>query len=268
MLWSIDTFDFTTIDEKSRGDELLFFLVASASFVESAAETYTDNLIRRFGDRDAALQTWLRGTWQHEECRHGAVLRRYVETLWPDFAWARAYESFLAEYSTVATDDALNAFDALEMYERCIVETGTSSLYAMLGAYTQDPLLQTICRNIHNDEIGHYKRFLHYFNAFNQNEKHSRLHIFKTLISRAREMQGDDSRIAFKHIYRFAHGAEPAGKMYESYVHRVGVQVVQPYFPYKTAAELVTRPLRLPGRVQKGVTSAVHVLARRFFFAA
>jgi len=75
MLWSIDTFDFMTIDEKSRGDELLFYLVTSASFVEFAAETYTDNLIRRFGDRDAALQTWLRGTCQHEECPHRAVLR-------------------------------------------------------------------------------------------------------------------------------------------------------------------------------------------------
>src|SRR6185312_1350841 len=62
-------------------DDVLFYLVLSASFIETATDTYTANLIEYFRD-DTAMTAWLRDRWEREELQHGAALRRYAETAW------------------------------------------------------------------------------------------------------------------------------------------------------------------------------------------
>jgi hypothetical protein len=48
---------------------------------------------------DDEVTAWLSQEWEPEELRHGAALRRYVETAWPEFDWNAAYRAFFAEYS-------------------------------------------------------------------------------------------------------------------------------------------------------------------------
>src|SRR3546814_11736141 len=46
-----------------------------------------------------------------------------------------------------------------DLVARCIVEVGTSSYYASIGATTKEPVLREICRHIAADELRHYKLF-------------------------------------------------------------------------------------------------------------
>lgn len=90
--WTIDDIDLSRIDrERVRQDEDLFYLVACASFVESGSDLYTHNLVE-FYKGDAEVETWLREQWEPEELQHGAALRAYVEHVWPEFDWPRAYQ--------------------------------------------------------------------------------------------------------------------------------------------------------------------------------
>src|SRR3546814_15762931 len=78
--WSLESIDFDRIDvARIRHDEDLFFLLCSASFVESGSDLYTQNLIDHFAD-DQELQTWLGQHWEHEELQHGRALAAYVSS--------------------------------------------------------------------------------------------------------------------------------------------------------------------------------------------
>jgi hypothetical protein len=77
--WSLDSIDWRAI----RGDavtksEVLFYLVAAASFIESTTDRYTQNLIDQFFGDDE-ITSWLERHWLVEEIQHGHALRRYVQ---------------------------------------------------------------------------------------------------------------------------------------------------------------------------------------------
>ena len=97
--WSMNAIHYRDIaHEAVEDDELLFQIVASASFVEITSDLYTRNLTEYFRD-DHDLVDWLAYHWEPEELQHGAALKRYVETAWPWFDWEQAYAGFFAEYS-------------------------------------------------------------------------------------------------------------------------------------------------------------------------
>src|SRR5690242_18953541 len=80
--WNVADIPWDEVRRKDvAGDDVLFYLVLGASFIESATDTYTANLIDFFQD-DAEVSAWLRDRWEHEELQHGAALRRYAETAW------------------------------------------------------------------------------------------------------------------------------------------------------------------------------------------
>src|SRR5258708_4556193 len=139
--WRLSEIDFSPLDLRHRADTTLFYLLAGASFVESASALYTRNLLTYYRD-DAQIADWLSNEWEHEELQHGAALRAYVSAVWPEFDWHKAYQSFLAEYSQIASPDAFEATPQLELAARCLIETGTSNLYRMLYDYAQEPVLR------------------------------------------------------------------------------------------------------------------------------
>jgi hypothetical protein len=88
--WSMKVIRYDRIDpQRLAGEETLLRLVACASFIEITSDLYTANLLEYFRD-DPAVVDWLRHHWEPEELQHGAALRRYVQTAWPQFAWERA----------------------------------------------------------------------------------------------------------------------------------------------------------------------------------
>lgn len=179
--WTIEDIDFSRIDlARVRQDEDLFYLVACASFVESGSDLYTHNLVEYYKG-DAEVETWLREQWEQEELQHGAALRAYVEHVWPEFDWQRAYQGFLDEYSQYCKVELLEPTRAQELAARCVVETGTSTYYRALARATDEPVLKQLAGLIANDEVNHYKHFYHYFRRYRREENIGRSRVFGTL---------------------------------------------------------------------------------------
>jgi len=57
--WSLDGIDWRAIGvNRSDDSDVLFYLVAAASFMESTTDRYTRNLIEQFND-DSEITDWL-----------------------------------------------------------------------------------------------------------------------------------------------------------------------------------------------------------------
>lgn len=243
--WSMDAIRYHDIAREAvDDDELLFQIVASASFVEITSDLYTRNLIEYFRD-DPELVDWLVAHWEPEELQHGAALKRYVETAWPDFDWERAYAGFFAEYSRCCLLENLAPTRALEMVARCVVETGTASFYRMLTEAAPEPILRQIAGNISADEVRHYKNFFYFFRRYRESENPGRTAVLRTLWDRAQEVDAEDIYIAFKHVFLASNpDAEFRPADYEAF--RSGVRRIgREYFPCGMALKMFLKPLDL-----------------------
>src|SRR5271169_190735 len=89
--WTLDDIDWASLRcDLVAHDDALFYLLASASFVEAATDLYTQNLVDYFSD-GGEITGWLKARWLPEELPHGEALRRYVQTAWPEFDWDGVY---------------------------------------------------------------------------------------------------------------------------------------------------------------------------------
>ena len=171
--WSLDDIPWAEIrHDLVTGNEAFFYLIASASLMESGTDLYTANLIDYFAGDDE-VTSWLERYWLPEELQHGRALRRYVEAAWPDFPWAVVRERFVEEFRPFC-DEALERARGLEMASRCVVEMGTASFYTSLSRASPDPVLALLTRRIAEDEVRHYKHFYRYFRRYQLAEPESR----------------------------------------------------------------------------------------------
>lgn len=243
--WSVEQIPYHLLDRsRVRSDRQLFYLLTSASFIEITSDLYTRNLIAFFGD-DAETVAWLRNEWEAEEVQHGVALKRYVQAAWPQFDWEQAYRSFFSEYSGTCSVEALESCRALELAARCVVETGTSSFYRMIGEASDEPVLKELTEHIAADEVRHYKHFYRYFLKYCEQEQPGRFAIFRTLLGRATEIQSEDAFIAFKHIYLTENPyAEFDRGEYDAY--RGGIKhLAKAHFPQAMATKMILKPLGL-----------------------
>jgi hypothetical protein len=265
--WRLEDIAFDAIDTRVvRDDETLFYLLVSASFIETASDLYTRNLLGYYGgDPDAA--DWLANHWEHEEVQHGRALRAYVAAVWPAFAWAEAYRRFFAEYSFTATPDAFERSRALELAARCMIETGTATYYRMLHDYAAEPVLRRILDHIRTDEVRHFKHFLGYFRAYEARERNGRLRTLVALARRLHEAKGDDGWIAFRHAFEVRHHGRACTRAdyaaWTACINRVALDS----FPFMMAAQMLLSPLALRGRVRALLARALEAGLRRFMFA-
>lgn len=248
--WRIDDIPYPTVDRaRVAGNVDLFYLLASASFVEITSDLYARNLVDYFHN-DAEVSDWIEHHWQHEELQHGAALRCYVNFLWPNFDWERAYSRFYSEYSPRCAAKPLGPTPALEMVSRCLVETGTATLYTMLGRLSPEPVLQTLARYIKDDEVRHYKYFYHYFQRYQKCEKVVQTAVLRTLWNRISEINGEDAYLAFKHVFIECH---PDDRFhdgdYKTYC-RQWKLLARRYYPYEMAVHMFLKPLQLNRWIQ------------------
>jgi hypothetical protein len=258
----LDSIDWSAIRADAVGEpEALFYLVASASFVESTTDHYTANLIAQF-DGDDEVTTWLEQYWLPEEMQHGRALRRYVEVAWPNFDWDQVYATFVEEFSTYCRTDRLEPTRAREMASRCVVEMGTAGFYTTLSRMTHDPVLVTIAQRIARDEIRHYKHFYRYFLRYQQTEPASRQAVCHALLNRLRMIDGEDSIIALKHLYRARHPGERMDNRACRRFRRRSRQLIQPHFPYRMCVQMLLKPLGLGPRTRRVAIPVTETLAR------
>jgi rubrerythrin len=265
--WSTEDIPYDALaHDEVRDDKRLFYIVASASFIEITSELYAHNLIDYFR-HDSEVVDWLGTVWQKEEVQHGDALRRYVETAWPDFDWQAAYRDFLAEYTPLCTVDQLASTRALEMVARCVVETGTASFYRMLSEQSREPVLKQLAARISADEVRHYKHFYRYFLRYQAGERPGRAAVLRTLWSRAAEVEAADAFHAFKSVFLVRNpDSEFHRRHYAAYVDGIA-QLAKHHFPHKMAVKMLLKPLGLNAVVGRtlspAITSAVRFLLMR-----
>ena len=98
--------------------------------------------------------------WAKEEEQHGLALGRWAELADPDFKLDDGFARFTAMYRIpVDATESVRGSRAAELCARCVVETGTSSLYSALRDAADEPVLKAICKNIALDEFKHYRLF-------------------------------------------------------------------------------------------------------------
>ena len=267
IAWSIEDIPYRSIArDEVRDDRRLFYILAAASFIEITSDLYTRNLVEFFR-HDSEVAGWLERVWVREELQHGAALKRYVETAWPDFDWEGAYRSFVSDYGQLCTSDRLASTRALEMAARCVVETGTASFYRMISAQSREPVLRMLAAKISADEVRHYKHFYRYFQRFQAVERPSRAAVLRTLWNRTTDIDAEDAFYSFRAIHLALSGDTELDKAdYDAY--RDGVrQLARRHFPVGMSVKMLLKPLGLNALVSRAVlpvvTSATRFLLLR-----
>lgn len=264
--WRIEDIAFHEIDRSELdGDERLFYMVASASFIEMAADVYSGNLVEHYQDNPEAVE-WLSGKWRHEEVQHGVALREYVKRAWPEFDWNSAYQGFFHDYSAACTKEELETSAALELAARCVVEMGTSTYYTMLSNYASEPVLKQLADRIKRDEVSHYRGFRRIFEVYNGQERPGRLRLIRTLIKRFAEAESDDAYYAFKHVYRLRHpDCAFRREDFEGFMSELN-PIMQRHYPYKMAVRMLLAMLDLNALVRRFTEPFLIAAARRLMF--
>jgi hypothetical protein len=263
--WSIDDIPYHALErERVRDNALLLYIVATAAFVEITSDVYTRNLADFFrGDDDVV--DWLEHAWESEELQHGRALKRYVETAWPEFGWDDAYSGFLAEFLRFCSVDQLAETRALEMAARCVVETGTATLYRALAEVSPEPVLRAIATEIAADEVRHYKYFYRFFRRYREREQPSRTAVARTLWARIGEVDGEDAFYAFKHVYLACNPqTEFRQDDYAAFRAQLRPLAVR-HFPHRMASKMLLKPLGLSAPVGRLVVPAVASASRLLF---
>lgn len=265
-VWQLKEIDFSAIrKEWVRDDDDLFYLLASASFVEILSELYAQNLIDHY-QGDAQVVRWLQERWQREEVQHGRAFKAYVQAVWPEFDWEGAYADFVQEYSALCTVEELEPSQALEMAARCVVETGTATFYHSLTRYTREPVLRQILANIKSDEVRHFTEFRHHFRKYNREEANSAWQVSRAMWRRMGEIRGEDSYIAFKHVYSRRH-PELAfdDKIWHQFLRKLN-RLARVNYPYRMAIDMLLAPLALSSVAKRLLRPPLFLLARYALF--
>jgi rubrerythrin len=265
-VWRVNEIDFSSVDARHRSDTTLFYLLAGASFVECGSELYTRNLLTYYHD-DPQIAEWLSNVWEQEEMQHGAALRAYVLAVWPQFDWYEAYRRFFAEYAQAASPDAFEATPHLELAARCMIETGTTSLYRMLHDYAQEPVLRKVLAHIRDDEVNHYKHFLQYFRAGQAAQGPRRLKVAWAIGRRVRESRSDDAWIAFRHAFEVSNPGRICRRSDFEQWQTQWKAIVRRAFPFRTAADMLVAPLALPALLRRLARRAAELALRRVLLA-
>lgn len=263
--WTLESIGFDHIEiEHVRSNEDLFFLLASSSFVESGSDLYTRNLIDHFAG-DAELQSWLADHWEQEELQHGRALAAYVRQVWPEFDWERGFESFWNEYGAVCTAAQLEHSRGLELAARCVVETGTASLYRALNAIADEPVLRALTDRIRKDEVRHYKHFFQHFNRYRERESIGRWRVFRAVLKRVLEIRDEDSDIALRHVFETRY-PERAGDAAECRRATGRARdLLRRHIPADMTVKMLLKPLDLPARLLRALERPLARITERLF---
>jgi hypothetical protein len=266
MPWRIEDIDLTRIDrQKAVANEDLLLLLCAASFIESGTDLYTTNLSTFFND-DPEVSAWLNNEWEPEEMQHGRALKTYVAYVWPEFDWDTAFRNFMDEYSLTCSVEDFEKTRALEMVARCVVETGTATLYRAIGECSDEQVLKQITDNIRTDEVRHYKHFFKFFKKYNRIEGNGRLAVLGALMRRVMEIKNEDSEIALRHVFAIRYPERVHDSAYNrDRAARINA-LVRRNLSADMCVKMLLKPLNLPARIQPGVHYPLAKITQHVFF--
>jgi hypothetical protein len=260
--WTLKSLDLDRIElARVRHNEDLFFLLCSSSFVESGSDLYTQNLIDHFAG-DQELQTWLCQHWEHEEVQHGRALSAYVRTVWPEFDWEKGFKAFWTEYSA-ACPEPLEPSRGLELAARCVVATGTASLYRALNDMTDEPVLKQLTHHIKSDEVRHFKCFHQHLRLYRARGGLGRYKVFRAILRRLNEIKRGDGDMALRHVISQCY---PQHLGNEPELRRIGdraQRLLRRHIPAGMTVKMLLKPLDLPVGLQGALQKPLGWIAGR-----
>lgn len=193
--WSLDDIAWARFDA-SRVDPGLLAAVKAASLVEYNALDYVAYLKRVY--REAPADT-IRDIerWGREEIQHGLALGRWAEKADATFRFEDAFARFRAGYRPAhfeTGEGSVRGSRRGEMIARCVVESGTSSLYTAIRDAAEEPVLKQIAGFIAADEFRHYGLF---YNML-MREAEPDLPIWRKLwVAATRVNEADDDELSY-----------------------------------------------------------------------
>lgn len=158
--WTLDQIPWSRFDP-SRVNKTLLAAVKAASLVEYNAPDYVNYLTTVYRDQPEQIRRDIE-RWGGEEIQHGLALGRWAELADPTFDFHAAFARFHKMYRAPHFQQAQSSVRGSrrgEMIARCVVESGTSSLYSALRDGTDEPVLKQIAARIAGDEFRHYRMF-------------------------------------------------------------------------------------------------------------
>ena len=197
--------------------------------------------------------------------QHGRALRKFVENAWPEFDWDCAFNGFLADYAKLCRVEVLGPTPVLELVSRCVVETGTSTLYRAIRDAADDPVLREITNKIQHDEVQHFKHFFQAFRRYAGASSPGRFAVLKTLAARALEIRDSDSMCALRHIIDGCANVSDAEKqklLDPKAMFKATQQRLRRHYPYDAAAKMLLAPLMLPPKTKVVASRTIATVAR------
>lgn len=193
--WSLDDIPWDKFD-RSLVDDDTIRVIKAAALTEYNARHYTTYL-RNIFHADAKFQEIALG-WAEEEVQHGLALGRWSTLADPGYDFEAAFDAFTKAY-VIPVDKQRSIRGSLqgELLARCLVETGTSSMYSAIADSTREPVLKLLCRKIAADEFRHYKLFYTYMQQVPDSEKASLFKRILVAVGRLREVDDDELAIAY-----------------------------------------------------------------------
>ncbi len=158
--WTLDDINWSLFEASKVTPELLAS-VKAASLVEYNAPDYVSYLKRVFKDAPESVISTIEH-WGEEEVQHGRALARWAELADPGFNFKAAFTRFRALYRPahfVSGEGSVRGSRRGEMIARCVVESGTSSLYSAIRDAADEPVLKEVAGRIAADEFRHYRLF-------------------------------------------------------------------------------------------------------------
>jgi hypothetical protein len=210
--WSLDDIEWSRFD-LSKVDSSLLAAVKAASLVEYNAPDYVSYLKRVYrGAPDPVIRAIER--WGDEEIQHGLALGRWAGLADPSFDFKGAFARFRALYRPAHFEHGVGSVRGSrrgEMISRCVVESGTSSLYSAIRDATPEPVLKEVAGRIAADEFRHYRLFYDLLQA----EKEPDLPLWRKLwIAFKRVSESGDDELACAYYCANVPVAEAAATPY------------------------------------------------------
>lgn len=265
LSWTLEGLDFSQIEiARIRHNEDLFFLLCSSSFVESGSGLFTQNLVTHFAGNEE-LQTWLSQHWEQEELQHGRALAAYVKAVWPEFDWAKGFTAFWNEYRAACTAAQLEPSRGLELAARCVVETGTATLYRALNDITNEPVLKQLTNHIKSDKVRHYKYFYQHYQQYRESERFGRYKVLRVILRRVNQIKSEDSDLALRHVFNQCY---PQHLGNETEFRRVSDRtqgLLRRHIPAGMTAKMLLKPMGLPTRLQSALEKPLAKITERLF---
>ncbi|HHK75047.1 MAG TPA: ferritin-like domain-containing protein [Rhizobiales bacterium] len=193
MSWNMDSDIDWSVFDSDKVEPGLLQIVKSAALVEANASDYVTYLCRIWPE-DEAMHSVFR-QWGREETQHGLALARWASLADPDFDFPPALERFrhMQNIDTTA-ERSIRGSATGELIARCVVETGTSSLYAAIRDVTDEPVLKQLSARIAADEFAHYALFSRLIKTQDPLPRRSRL---KIALGRLFEASDDELASAY-----------------------------------------------------------------------